>query len=128
MNDLELSTQAKIQCLDGLGGQVIYLLVNHITNEITHLVIRVERPAHIERLVPISLVSQSSVDVVQLHCTLSELDGLEPYNFVEFIDAQVDPSDEESSFGRTLHQILAGQQSKANRFRLMSWPSVREPK
>ena len=98
MNELKLSTHATIQCLDGPGGEVIYLLVNHITNEITHLVMRDAGPPHTERLAPVDLVVESSEETIQINCQQKELGDLEPYNFVEFIDAQKTPSDENVLF------------------------------
>ena len=46
----------------------------------------------------ISLVTRSTDDVIQINCQRAELNGLEPYNFVEFIDAQETPSEESVIF------------------------------
>jgi sporulation protein YlmC with PRC-barrel domain len=86
--DIELSPNAEIYCSDGPVGRVIYILVNHIKNEITHLVLREDAPPHMERLVPLDRVSQSSIDKINVDCTRAEINKLEPFNFVEFIDVQ----------------------------------------
>ena len=97
-SDIELSTDAVIYCSDGRVGRVIYLLVNHIANEITHLVLREDSPSHMERLIPLSLVSRSSDDNIYVNFTREERMKIEPYNFVEFIDAQEFSSDPDYMF------------------------------
>jgi sporulation protein YlmC with PRC-barrel domain len=98
MSDIELSINAVIDCTDGPVGKVIYILVNHITNEITHLVMREDMAPYMERLIPLNLVLRSSDDHIEINCTTAELDKLAPYNFVEFIDPQDFPSDPNTIF------------------------------
>jgi sporulation protein YlmC with PRC-barrel domain len=98
MSDLELSPNAEVFCSDGSVGRVLYILVNHITNEVTHLVLREDEPPSMELLVPLNLISRSSVDMIHLNCTREELNQLEPYNFVEFINVQDVSSDPNTVF------------------------------
>jgi sporulation protein YlmC with PRC-barrel domain len=98
MSNIELSTNAVIYCSDGPVGRVIYLLVNHIKNEVTHLVLREDAPPSMERLVPLNLVSRSEEGRIYINCASTQLDKLEPYNFVEFIDAQNVSSDPDTIF------------------------------
>lgn len=76
---------ADVHCLDGLCGRSSYVVLNPITEQITHIVVQEKQPSRVERLVPVILVSQTAAEVILLNCTLHEFSALEPFNQIEFV-------------------------------------------
>jgi sporulation protein YlmC with PRC-barrel domain len=76
---------ADVHCLDGLCGRSSYVVLNPVSEQITHIVVQEKQPSRVERLVPAILVGQTAAEVILLNCTLSEFSALEPFNQTEFV-------------------------------------------
>ena len=76
---------ADVHCIDGLCGRSSYVVLNPVTEQITHIVVPEKQPSRVERLVPVILVSQTAAQVILLNCTLQEFSALEPFNQTEFV-------------------------------------------
>ena len=73
-----VSVGAQVECTDGPGGELFALVIDP-QSEITHYVVRTKTD-DVERMVPADQVAASTPEVLQLKCTLAELDSME--NFV----------------------------------------------
>jgi sporulation protein YlmC with PRC-barrel domain len=87
---MDIPVNAKVECADGRCGESTYLILNPVTRKVTHVVVQEKDLPHIERLVPISLVEDSTPQLIRLRCTSDELRGLE--NFVETHFISADPA------------------------------------
>jgi sporulation protein YlmC with PRC-barrel domain len=85
----ELPIEAKVACTDGECGQSIYVLINPLTEQLTHLVVRENQAPHTEFLVPVEKVSGVNDSVIQLHCTRAEFAALVPFIQTEYITTTV---------------------------------------
>jgi sporulation protein YlmC with PRC-barrel domain len=86
--EMEIPINAAVQCTDGPGGRSTYVVVNPITEQVTHLVVREKQTPHAERLVPVRFVKATTPEQVQLSCSRKELARLRPFVEIEFIRVQ----------------------------------------
>jgi uncharacterized membrane protein/sporulation protein YlmC with PRC-barrel domain len=79
---MEIPLNAKVECADGPGGESIAVVVNPVTEEVTHLVVQdLDVDDSEPRLVPIVQVVETTRTLVRLGCTQDELAKME--SFVE---------------------------------------------
>jgi sporulation protein YlmC with PRC-barrel domain len=78
---------ADVHCLDGFVGRPTYVIVNPITKEVTHLVVRENQSPHAEHLVPVRLVKETTPDLVLLGCVKSKLATLRPFIETAYVQA-----------------------------------------
>jgi uncharacterized protein YrrD len=86
---MDICTNARIYCKDGFYGHVTYIILNPITNEITHLVVQEDVITYPERLVPSDLVVSSSPTQIVLRLTKSELRKLPSFTKTEFLQSDL---------------------------------------
>ena len=82
---MEFPLDAQVHCTDGRCGRSTYIIVNPITEKMTHLVAKERQPSRVERLVPISLVADTTAERIVLNCSLEQFSRLEPFNQTHFI-------------------------------------------
>lgn len=82
---MEIPIGAKVQCSDGPGGRSTCVIINPVTDRITHLVVAEPSFPHLERLVPVELMSESTPQLIHLRCTYQELTRLKGFTEVEYI-------------------------------------------
>jgi uncharacterized protein YrrD len=76
---MDISVDAKVRCTDGDAGHVSCVIINPVTDTITHLVVYDQEFLGVERIIPISLVVQSDPDKVLLDCRREDLHTCEPF-------------------------------------------------
>lgn len=84
---MDLPLDVDVYCADGLCGRSTTVIINLLSKEITHLVVRKRHGAHIEVLVPLDLVIEVSPSQIRLRCTGKDLIGLETFIRYEFIES-----------------------------------------
>jgi len=88
MTDIPLS--ANVECIDGLCGESTAIVVNPITREVTHFVVRdTTSSPPVQRLVPVGQIEHTSQTLIRLRCTTQELANMQP-----FVETHYVPSDE----------------------------------
>jgi sporulation protein YlmC with PRC-barrel domain len=85
---MDIPVNAEVKCADGPAGRSIVLIVDPITRQVTHIVVRQKGGLHMERLVPVELVTASTPQKIQLRCTTQELNRMELFVDVEFIPSE----------------------------------------
>jgi sporulation protein YlmC with PRC-barrel domain len=85
---MEIPLQAQVECTDGVCGRSVYMLINPVFNEVTHLVVR-EDSSSTEYVVPVDVVSETVADTIQLRCSKAELEEMEPFVKTEFVEEKV---------------------------------------
>ena len=76
--EMNVSTNADVNCVDGSGGRITHLILDPEKKEITHLVVK-DGLLGDERLVPLTMVVDSTSAETWLRCTKSELKQLPPF-------------------------------------------------
>ncbi len=88
---MDIPLDAEVRCTDGVGGRSTCLIINPVTQEITHLVVQTKGFFHDDYMVPLSFIVESGPEHVQLGCSLEEMADCDPFIKSEFIQVD-DPS------------------------------------
>ena len=75
--------KAKVECVDGHGGESVRVIVDPDTARVTHLVVKEAPRPHVERLVSATKVRDTSHDAIWLDCTQQELAAMDPFVLTE---------------------------------------------
>jgi hypothetical protein len=78
---MEIPINAEVSCTDGVCGETTCVIVDPISEQITHVAVQESHGEYTEHLVPIAQVADSTPRQVRLQCTQAELAALP--NFVE---------------------------------------------
>lgn len=87
---MDIPLDARVYCWDGECGRTTFVILNPTTRDVTHLVVRETELLHIERLVPLTLVQQSTPHMIRLDCTKDGLGRLEHFMEHHFVPAVTD--------------------------------------
>jgi hypothetical protein len=85
---MEIPLNAQVECTDGVCGRSAYVLINPVVEKVTHLVVR-EDSSNKEYIVPVNVVSETIIDTIQLRCSKSELEKMDPFIKTTFIEERV---------------------------------------
>jgi uncharacterized membrane protein len=83
-----ITVGAPVECRNGVGGELVALVIDPAKRTITHYVVRAKKD-DVERMVPVEQVNASTPQKLQLRCTVSELDGFQSFTTDEVIGQQV---------------------------------------
>jgi len=79
---MDIPLNVKVRCVDGDCGKTTTIILNPITKEITHVVVK---DRHREFMVPLSLISESSAAEIKLQLSREKLTQQEPFVSTQFI-------------------------------------------
>lgn len=82
---MEFPLNVEVHCTDGLCGRSTYIILNPVTEQVSHIVVKPKQQSAVERLVSIKLVANTAAEVILLSCTQEEFEKLEPFNQPDFI-------------------------------------------
>jgi len=85
----EIPLQAKVECTDGPGGRSTTLIVDPARLTVTHVVVREDKTAHTERIVPADRVVETTIDTIRLNCTVEELHRMRDFLQIEYQQVEV---------------------------------------
>jgi uncharacterized protein YrrD len=88
---LEIPLNAKVECTDGVFGRSEYVLINPVTDQVTHLVVKDDSSPNTEYIVPVDSISKTLADTIQLRCSKADLKKMKPFMKTEFIEENVPP-------------------------------------
>jgi sporulation protein YlmC with PRC-barrel domain len=76
---MEIPTNAKVTCTDGVVGKSSYIIVDLVSERVTHFVVKAKEHEG-QYLVPLELVEDADRDTVHLNCTKEDLYALHPFH------------------------------------------------
>jgi hypothetical protein len=82
---MDIPMKAAVRCSDGPAGRSTYVVVNPITEQVSHIVVKEKQPPHVERLVPAMFVKATTPNQIELSCTRDQLGRLRPFVETEFV-------------------------------------------
>jgi sporulation protein YlmC with PRC-barrel domain len=83
--DLDIPMDAKVLCSGSECGEITYIILNPITDNVTDVVMRDHEIPQVERLIPIELITKSSSDTVQLNIPKDLIHSYPPFQHTDFI-------------------------------------------
>ena len=89
---MEIPLDVEVHCTDGRCGRSTHIILNPVSEQVSHLVVNPKQPTSLtkqspssERLVSVKLVANTAAEVIILSCTKEEFAKLEYFNEPEFI-------------------------------------------
>jgi sporulation protein YlmC with PRC-barrel domain len=79
---MDIPLNADVSCADGPGGRSTTIILNPITSEITHVVVKEGRD---EYMVPLDFITESTAALIQLRCTCEELRRMDLFVKMQFM-------------------------------------------
>jgi sporulation protein YlmC with PRC-barrel domain len=89
--DINIPIDTGVKCADGVCGVSTHVVINPISKKVTHLVVKQKEFPHIERMVPVEWVTQTTSNLIQLECTKEKFGHQEPFTETEYV--KLDPVD-----------------------------------
>ena len=85
---MDIPVDVEVKCCDRNCGRSTYIVLNPVTKEITHLVVKQREFPHTERLVPIDLMVESTPRLIRLRCDAPDLDRMDEFFETQFIPSK----------------------------------------
>lgn len=82
---MDIPLDADVFCTDGKCGRSTAVILNPVSQEVTHIVVATPEMLHSEYEVPLNLIEKSEPDRIQLRCQRNTLATLEPFHKIKFI-------------------------------------------
>jgi len=95
---MEIPLNAQVECTDGIDGRSEYVLIDPISDQVTHLVVREDSSPNTEYIVPVDFVTETIAETIRLSCSKAEMEKLELFVQTEYIQEKV-PDFSENSHG-----------------------------
>jgi len=86
---MEIPLNAQVECTDGVYGRSEYVLIDPVTDQLTHLVVKGDAHPNTEYLVSVDFVTETIADTIRLICSKSELEQMAPFIKTEFVEEKV---------------------------------------
>lgn len=86
---MDIPINVDVYCQGEICGHTVAVVLNPVTDVITHIVIKEKDRPHTRRLVPIGMVQESTPHSVRLNCSVTGLHSLELFTEVEYIQSTV---------------------------------------
>jgi hypothetical protein len=87
VNMRTIPIHAHVLCTDGDAGTSTALIVDPVRSRLTDIVVREHGVEDTERIVSVSLITESSEDMIRLGCTRSEVHGFDGFIEAHFTEA-----------------------------------------
>jgi sporulation protein YlmC with PRC-barrel domain len=87
---MEIPLNVQVECSDGVCGRSEFVLINPVTDKVTHLVVKEDSSPNTEYIVPVDIVTETVDDAIHLCCSKTELEKMDPFIKTTFIEEKVD--------------------------------------
>jgi len=86
---MDIALKAQVECSDGVCGRSVYVLINPVINQVTHLVVKEDSSPNTEFIVPVDFVTKTTADTIRLSCSKAELEKMDPFIKTTVIEDQL---------------------------------------
>ena len=86
---MEIPLKAQVECTDGICWRSVYVLINPIIDQVTHLVVKEDSFPNTEFIVPVDFVTKTTADKIRLSCSKAELEKMDPFIKTTVIEEKV---------------------------------------
>jgi sporulation protein YlmC with PRC-barrel domain len=89
--DIDIPMDASVECADGVCGVSTHVVINPISKKVTHLVVKQGESPHVERMVPVDWITQTTHNLIRLECTKEKLGHQEMFAETDYV--KLDPAE-----------------------------------
>jgi len=82
---MDIPMNVDVKCSDGPGGRSCAIVLDPISEKVTHIVVKEKRFPHAKRLIPVDIIWQSTPRHIDLRCTMDQLSQAEPFVDTDYL-------------------------------------------
>ncbi len=83
--------EVHVRCNDGICGKSVHLIVNPVSQEVTHFVVDIkEMKLHTQRLVSVQYIDKVAHDSIHLDCAREDIKRMDSFVAARFISPAID--------------------------------------
>jgi len=82
---IAIPMHATVEWTDGSDGESTHVIIDPITQQVTHFVVRQSQSSHTEHLVPVDWVEEVASERIHLNCTGGQLAAMEPLLRIDYV-------------------------------------------
>ena len=86
---MEIPLQAQVECTDGICGHSVYVLIDPVIDQVTHLIVKEAASPNTEYIVPVNVFSATIAGTIQLSCSKAELEQMAPFIQTDYIQEKI---------------------------------------
>jgi sporulation protein YlmC with PRC-barrel domain len=86
---MDIPIDAEVFCVDGLCGRATCVILEPKTEEVTHLVVKEKDSPHKEILIPVTAVTTSTPDSINLRYNRDQVDKMQPFVETDFVKVEI---------------------------------------
>ncbi len=86
---MDIPIDVEVFCVDGLCGRSTSVVVRPRTEEVTHLVVKEKGPPHREILIPLSAVTATTPDSINVRYARHEMADLQPFIETDYVQVNI---------------------------------------
>jgi sporulation protein YlmC with PRC-barrel domain len=90
---MDIPMNVKVLCETKECGQSSALVVNPVTEQITHIVVTENSYPYVKRLVPVGQIFESTPNSIRLRCSREELSQQDSFEEIDFINPKISEVD-----------------------------------
>lgn len=90
---MDIALDAQVRFSEGGAGEITRVVVNPITGEMTHIVVKAKGSFEVEYLVPVNEISDSTPKDVSLAITLNDLRLMDTFETIHYLSKSGPPED-----------------------------------
>jgi hypothetical protein len=88
LQTVDIPIDVEVKCCGRNCGRSTHIVLNPVTKEITHLVVKQRAFPHTERLIPVDLMIESTPCIIHLRCDAPDLDAMDEFIETAFIGSE----------------------------------------
>jgi uncharacterized protein YrrD len=89
MKENDIPLDARVECTDDYCGRITHVVLKSATHEVTHIVVQETGVFNPPRIVPVSLIDESTPERIQLRCTRDDLGTFPSFTEIESVERQM---------------------------------------
>jgi hypothetical protein len=86
---MEIPLNAQVECNDGVYGHSEFVLINPVSDQITHVVVKEDSSPNTEYNVPVGLLNETIAGTIRLGCTKAKMGTMDPFINTTFVQEKV---------------------------------------
>jgi sporulation protein YlmC with PRC-barrel domain len=86
---MDLPINAEVHCPDKLCGHLSHIILNPVSDKVTYVVVKSNKPPHNEYLVPVEMIIETSPNCIKLECSSDRLENMQEFLEVEYVPIEV---------------------------------------
>ena len=86
---MDIPIHDEVFCIDGFCGRSTHVVLRPKAEEVTHLVVKEQKPPHQEILIPVTAAAETIPDSVNVRRTRDEIAKLQPFMETEYVRVDI---------------------------------------